>query len=329
MAINIGRRRFVATLGSAVAWPLAAHAQQSAMPVVGLISGFSDAEMLPLLAVFRSKMRELGWTEGQNIKFELRATAGDFNRLGIEAGKLVDSNTDLFITLGTPGLVAVRKHSNTVPIVFTLVADPVKLGLIQSLSHPGGNSTGFTNFELSIGGKWLELLRDLDPGLKKILLLADPDNPNASAFSSYIEKAGRSVGLTVTSAFVRSSDEIESSMTMAAQQPKTGVVTLPDSLFIVNRSMVVDLATQKRLPAIYPFRAFADSGGLFSYGLDFPELYRQAAIYADKILRGTKPADLPVQAPNKYEMVVNLKAAKAIGLTIPPALLTAADEVIE
>jgi putative ABC transport system substrate-binding protein len=329
MAISAGRREFIFTLGSAVVvLPLTARAQQHT-PLVALASSFSDAEMQPLLAVFRSKMQELGWTEGQNIKFELRATAGDFNKLAIEAAKLIESNTDLFITLGTPALMAVREHSKTVPVVFTMVGDPVGQGLIESLAHPGGYSTGFTNFEFSIGGKWLELLRDLDPSLQKILLLADPGNPSATQFARYIEEASRPLQLTVTSAFVRSSGEIESSIVLAAQQPGSGVVTLPDSLFVVNRSRIIDLVARYRLPAIYPFRVFASSGGLLYYGLDFPEMYRQAAIYANQILRGTKPADLPVQAPNKFEMVVNLKTAKALGLTVPQTLLATADEVIE
>jgi putative ABC transport system substrate-binding protein len=323
------RREFITLIGGAAAmWPLEALAQQRT-PMVALIAGFSDAEMQPLLAVFRSRMQELGWTDGRNIKFELRATSGDFKRLSIEAGKLIEEKVDLFVTLGTPGLTAVREQSKTVPVVFTLVTDPVKLGLIQSLAHPGGFSTGFTNFELSIGGKWLELLRDLDPSLQRILLLANPANPNATEFAQYIEQAGTSFQLTVTTAFVRSADEIESPITQAAQQSGVGVVTLPDSLFVVNRIKIIDLIARYRLPAIYPFRVFASSGGVLCYGLDFPDLYRQAATYADQILRGTPPANLPVQAPNKFELVINLKAAKSIGLSVPPMLLARADEVIE
>ena len=329
LGLIMRRREFVTLLGGAATWPLTVRAQQPAMPVVGLVAGFSDVEMQPPLTAFRTRMQELGWTEGQNIKFELRATAGDYNRLAIEAGKLIESKTDLFIALGTPGLTAVREHSKTVPVVFTMVADPVGQELIQSLSHPGGYSTGFTNFEFSIGGKWLELLRDLDPNLQRILLLANPGNPVANKFAQYIEEASRSFQLTVTTAFVRSSEEIESSITLAAQQPGSGMVALPDSFFVVNRSRFIDLAARYRLPSIYPFRIFASSGGLLYYGLDFLEIYRQAATYADRILRGAKPADLPVQAPNKFEMVVNLKTARALGLTVPPTLLATADEVVD
>jgi putative ABC transport system substrate-binding protein len=230
---------------------------------------------------------------------------------------------------GTPGLKAVRQHSSIMPVVFTLVADPVGQGLIQSLSRPGGYATGFTNFEFSIGGKWLELLMELDPRVKRVVLIANPANPNGAPFSQFIETSGRSVGVDVSTANVRNAADIEAAIVALARQPDGGLIVFPDSLAVVHRELITRLVVTYRVPAVYPFGIFPKNGGLSSYGLDFPELYRQAAVYVDRILRGASPADLPVQAPTKFELVINLKAAKAIGLSVPPALLARADEVIE
>jgi putative ABC transport system substrate-binding protein len=223
----------------------------------------------------------------------------------------------------------VRHHSNAVPVVFVLVADPVRQGLIHSLSRPGGQSTGFTNFEFSIGGKWLELLMEIAPHVSHVTLLSNPGNPNADQFSQFIEREGRSVGIGVNTASVQSPAEIEASVVATVRRPGGGLITFPDSLTTIHRGLIIDLASRHKLPAIYPFRIFPADGGLVSYGLDFPELYRQAATYVDRVLRGEKPADLPVQAPTKFELVINIRTAKALGLSVPLTLQASADEVIE
>jgi putative ABC transport system substrate-binding protein len=327
----VRRRDFITLLGgAAAAWPLSARAQQSGRPrLVGLISGFSDAEFAPLATAFRLKLGQLGWTEGRDIDIETRTSSGDFKQLGEEANKLIARNVSVIVAMGTPGVNAVQQHTRTVPVVFTLVADPVRLGLIESLSRPGGHATGFTNFEFSMGGKWLELAREMYPSLGHVTLLANPANPNATSFAHFIENAGRTVGVKVVGAYVRGPSEISKAIATAAEQPRAGLIAFPDSLTVVHRDVIIRQAAQHRLPAIYPFRIFPLGGGLLSYGLDFPELYRQAAVYVDRILRGEKPGDLPVQAPTKYELVINLKTAGALGLTVPLTLQASADEVIE
>jgi putative tryptophan/tyrosine transport system substrate-binding protein len=206
---------------------------------------------------------------------------------------------------------------------------PARLGLIESLARPGGHATGFTNFELSIGQKWLELIREVSPKLARVTIINNPANPTASQMSRPVEDAGRTLSIQVSTAFVRSASEIESAIQSAAQQPDSGIIVIPDSFAVVHSDLILRLVERHRLPAIYPFRLFALKGGLLTYGLDIPEIYRQAAEYVDRILRGAKPSDLPVQAPNKFELIINLKTAKALGLEIPPTLLARADEVIE
>ncbi|HEX9072429.1 MAG TPA: ABC transporter substrate-binding protein [Pseudolabrys sp.] len=324
------RREFITLLGGVAAWPLAARAQHDKeMKRIGIVTGFSETEMRPLLAAFRERLKALGWSEGGNIIIDARMSGGDHAQMKDDAGALVALNPDVILAQGTPGLTAVRQHSRTVFVVFVLVADPVRLGLVESLARPGGYATGFTNFEFPIGGKWLELLRELAPRLTHVTLIANPENPNAGQFSQFIERAGRSHAIAVSTASVHNQREIELAIAAAAQQPGGGLIIFPDALTIVHRGVIIDLAARHKLPAVYPFRILSTDGGLIAYGLDFPELYRQAANYVDRILRGEKPADLPVQAPAKFELVINLKTAKALGLTVPPALLTGADEVIE
>src|SRR5262249_46712083 len=207
------------------------------------------------------------------------------------------------VTMGTPGLNAVRHHTKSIPVVFTLVADPARLGLIDSLARPGGHATGFTNFELSIGQKWLELIRDVSPRLARVTIINNPANPTASQMSRPVEDAGRTLSIQVSTAFVRSANEIESAIQSAAQQPDSGIIVIPDSFAVVHSDLILRLVGHHRLPAIYPFRLFALKGALLNYCLDIPEIYRQAAEYADRILRGAKPSDLPVQAPNKLLIV--------------------------
>jgi putative ABC transport system substrate-binding protein len=330
----VKRRDTIALLGGAAVWPLswslAARAQRAErMRLIGLVAGAGEPEMRPLLAAFRERLKQLGWEDGRNLAIDVRLGGGDLKRMTDDTAGLVARNPDVILAQGTPGLTAVRRYSRTVPVVFVLVADPVKMGLIESLARPGGHATGFTNFEFAIGGKWLELLREVDRRVRRVTLIANPGNPNAGPFSQFIENAGRSVSVAVTTAPVHNAGEIESAIAAAAQQPGSGLIVFPDSLTLVHRATIIGQAARHRLPAVYPFRVFTAGGGLMSYGLDMPEVYRQAAGYVDRILRGARPADLPVQAPNQFELVINLKTAKALGLEVPLHLQQRADEVIE
>jgi len=322
------RREFIAGLGAAAAWPMVARAQQTA-PTVGLIAGYTETEMRPLAAAFRARMREHGWNEGSNIAIEVRTSAGDFTKLDSDARTFVEKGAAVIVAMGTPGLTAAKRHTSTLPIVFTQVADPVGQRLIDNLAHPGGNATGLTNFEFSIAGKWLELLKDMDSRIRRVTAISNPANPSATPLSQFIESSGRVMSIEVTTTPVRNARDIENTISSMAGQHDSGLVVLPDSLAVVHTEAIVGLAARHNVPAVYPFRSFAEKGGLITYGLDINNMYRQAADYTNSILRGTKPSDLPVQAPNKFELVINLKTAKALGLTVPPTLLARADEVIE
>jgi putative tryptophan/tyrosine transport system substrate-binding protein len=242
---------------------------------------------------------------------------------------LVTEGADVIVAMGTPGLAAVKRHTSTIPVVFTLVADPVGQSFISSLARPGGNVTGLTNFEFAIGGKWLELLRELDRSIVRVTLITNPANATTARFVQVIAGAAKSTGLDAQTASVRNAAEMENAIVSAGNQPKSGLIIFPDGLLVGHHELIIKLAARFRLPAVYPFRIFPENGGLLSYGLDYSDVYRHAAEYVDAILRGSKPSDLPVQAPNKFELVINLKTAKALGLTVPPGLLVAADEVIE
>lgn len=322
------RRQFIGLIGGAAAWSRSARAQQRGKgKIVGMVSAFSEAEMKPLRAQMIAKLRTLGWNEGDNFELDLRLTSGA--DMASAAASLMERRPDIFVAQGSPALLAIQKVSATTPVIFMLVADPVGQGLIQSLSRPGGHLTGFTNFEFSVGSKWVDLLRQASPAIRRIVLLANPANSTSAPFAEQIEKAARSVGLDLRTVQVRNPAEIEAAIRGAAGAPQAAVITLPDFLPVVHRDLIVSLASDLRLPTIHPFRIFPVNGALMSYGLDFPELYRQVAVYIDRILRGEKPADLPVQAPNKFELVINLKTARALNIELPQVLLASADEVIE
>jgi putative tryptophan/tyrosine transport system substrate-binding protein len=311
------RRDFIKVItGSAAAWPFAARAQQSnKMRRIGVLTALSDSEMRPILTAFREKLKELGWIEGVNLIIDVRATAGDERQLTGSAGTLIGLRPDVILAQGTPGVTAVRQNDKNVSVVFVLVADPVNAGLIDSLSHPGGTTTGITNFEFA--------------HLTHVTVISNPANPANKQFAQFIERVGVSPTIKITTASVTDSAQIEFALANTAQQPGGGLIVLGDAMLIVNSALIVDHAAQYRLPAVYPFRIYASAGGLVSYGLDISEVYQQAAGYINRILQGEKPSDLPVYAPNKFELVVNLKTAKALGLTVPPSLLARADEVIE
>jgi putative tryptophan/tyrosine transport system substrate-binding protein len=326
----VKRREFIALLGGCAAAPFAARAQPAdRRRLVGMVGAFTDADMRPLAAAFRDRMRQRGWIEGRNITFDVRSSGGDLTRLDADARALVDAGADTIVALGTPGLTAVNRHTKTVPVVFAMVADPVGQGLIANLSRPGGNATGLTNFEFTIGGKWLELLSQIDGKLSHVSLIINPTNTNTQQFVQAMRDAGTASGIEVNPAIISDAKDIENAILATAKKRGGGIIVFPDNLAIVHRALIIGLAEQHRIPAAYPFRIFTASGGLMSYGLDFVTIYRQAAEYVDKILRGLKPADLPVEAPNKFELVINLKTARAMGLTVPSSLLVAADEVIE
>jgi putative tryptophan/tyrosine transport system substrate-binding protein len=324
------RREFITLLGGAMAAaaPLRAHAQQAGKPrLIAVAAGFTEEEMKPLLEAMLAQLRVHGWTVGNNIALEARYASGAYGAEQVRA--LIANKPDVIVTQGTGMLTVVRKETQSIPTVFTMVPDPVKLGIVSNMARPGGNLTGFTNFEFSIAGKWLELLKELKPSLKRVVQIANLDNPNNTQFAKYIEGEGKTFGLDVATVGVRSAGEIVPGIMATTPSPDTAIVVLPDSLLVINRKLIGDLAATHRMPAMYPFRIFTEEGGLISYGLNFTELYQQTATYIDRILKGEKPGDLPIQAPTKFELIINTKVAKSIGITVPPQLLARADDVIE
>ena len=324
------RRQFIVLLGGAAVWPAAAIAQQNNKKrLIGFITGFNDKEMMPLFTAFRARLQELGWVEGQNVSFDIRTASGDYTKLDTEAGSLVSVSADVIVAVGTPALIAIRQYTKTIPVVFTQVSDPVGQRLIDSLARPGGNITGLANFEFASGGKWIELLPELDSRISHVTLITNPANENTAQFVKAITAAGDIKKVAVRVASVRDAADIQDAIENSSKRPRGGLIIFPDSLLINHRELIVELAARYRLPAVYPFRIFSDVGGLLSYGPNFPAIFRRTAEYVDKILKGTKPADLPVEAPTKLELVINLKTAQALDLKISPRLQIAADELIQ
>jgi putative tryptophan/tyrosine transport system substrate-binding protein len=329
--LDMKRREFISLLGGATAWPLAVHAQTKQMRRIGVLMGLvaGDPEAQSRVVAFENGLRELGWVKGRNLSIEYR-WAGDGNVLRDHAAELLAMAPDLILTNSTPVTVALREESSAVPIVFTQVVDPVGQGLVPNLAHPGGNVTGFTSFEFSIGTKWLEALKQTAPRVTRVALVFNPQSaPFADLFIRPVEAAASSFSVAPIGAAVRDPVDVDRVFDTFAREPNGGLMVLPDISMTNYRDAIVALAARHRVPAIYPFRFFAISGGLMSYGTDVAEIFRRAAGYVDRILKGEKAGDLPVQAPTKYELVINLKTAKALGLTAPPTLLALADEVIE
>jgi len=325
------RRQFITLLGGgAAAWPLAARAQQpERMRRIGLLMGTlqTDPEMKRRLETLVQKLLEFGWVEGRNVRIDYRFSA-DVDRMGVYAAEIVDLRPDVIVVHSNPFLAALRQVNRTIPSVFIQVADPVGSGFVDDLAHPGGNITGFSNFEAEIGGKWLEILKEVLPNVTRALVLLHSQTAANVAFLRAAETASTSLGITVTNASVQDAAEITSAFeTFAA--PNSGLLIMPHIVTVSNRVLIGALAIQHRMPTVAPFGFMAASGSLVSYGVDVVDLFRRAATYVDRILRGAKPADLPVQQPTKYELVINLKTAKAIGLTVPTTLLARADTVIE
>ena len=328
------RREFISLVaGGALAWPLVARTQPSA-PIrrVGVLMGLTDdKEGWRRVRAFQQRLRELGWTEGKNILFEIRWASGDPDRVRSFADELVRSKPDVILGTSSPVAAALQQATRSIPVVFAVVTDPVGAGLVTDPTRPDGNLTGFTNFEVSMGGKWLEFLKELAPSTSRVGIVFNPANaPDVSLFyRSALGAAARLLGVQLVDCPVQGPADMEQRIAELAARPPAGIVALPDNMTVRHRELLAGLAAKYRVPAIYPYRYFAQSGGLASYGVDTVDLFRHSAVYVDRILNGWKIADLPVQSPTKFEFVLNLKAAKALELDIPPSLLARADEVIE
>jgi ABC-type uncharacterized transport system substrate-binding protein len=328
------RRTFITLLGgAAAAWPLAARAQQSErMRRVGMVTGVleTDADAQARFAVLRQALQQLGWTEGRNIQFYQRSgSAGDSDLVRRNAQELVALGPDLIVASGSQNVAALQQVSRTVPIVFVGIVDPVGAGFVASVARPGGSTTGFTYFEYGMSAKWLELLKEIDPRVTRAAVLRDPRNPASLGLFAAMQGVAPSLRMELSPIDVRDAAEIERAVADFASRSNGGLIVTQTGLTIRHRDLISTLAARHRLSAVYPVRYFVTSGGLISYGPDPIDQARRAAGYVDRILRGEKPADLPVQAPTKYDLVINLKAARALGIEIPPTLLARADEVIE
>jgi putative ABC transport system substrate-binding protein len=327
------RREFITLLGGATAWPLAARAQQSGrMRRIGGLMGAPD-ENDPVakseLSALTQALADLGWTDGRNVRMDLRWAGGDINRIRALAQELVGLQPDIILTNSTPTTVALQRETRTIPIVFAGVGDPVASGIVPRLDRPSGNVTGFAILEASLAGKWLELLSEMVPGLKRAAIMFNPDTAPASAYMPSFETAARALKIVLIPAPVHSDAEIETALIALGREPGGGLVVMPDVFMGTHRVAIISAATRNNVPAIYWESAFARDGGLLSYAADAGDIWRRAATYVDRILRGAKPGDLPVQFPTKFEMVVNRKTANALGLEVPLSILVRADEVIE
>ena len=327
------RRDFIkAIAGLAAARPIVARAQQDDRKRrIGFLSvaAESDPEVQVWIKELTQRLQELGWTSGRNVRIDFRFGGTDPTRNSMLATELVEGHPDVIIASGLAPAVALRQQTLSIPIVFVQVADPVSAGFVTNLARPEGNITGFTNFEFSVGGKWLQLLKECAPAISRIAVIFDPANPSWAGYLRPIEAAAPSFGVQLTPAGVRDAAEIKQRVAAFAREPNGAAVVFPGPVTIQYRESIIAAAADRRLPAIYPYRYFAVDGGLMSYGAPLLDVYRGAASYADRILRGAKVAELPVQQPTKYELVINLKTAKALGLTVPQSLLASADEVIE
>jgi putative tryptophan/tyrosine transport system substrate-binding protein len=334
MAIRIQRREFIATLGSvAAAWPLPAEAQRAAgVRHVAFLHPYAedDPEVLARVIAFREGLNELGWTESRNIRIEHRYSGGDLDRIRAYAAELVRSAPDLIVGSGTPITAALKQATVTIPIVFNVVNDPIGQGLVASLSQPGGNLTGFTFIDFPLIGKWLEMIKEIAPGVRRVTLMFSPEtSPFYPAFLRELGAAPETLAVELSTSPVHDEAEVEAAVTAFAHEPGGGLIAAPDAFMNNHRRAIMTLTEQHRLPAIYGHRQFVAEGALISYGPDTADIVRRSAAYVDRILKGEKPASLPVQQPTKYELVINLKTAKALGLDVPVHLQQLADEVIE
>jgi putative ABC transport system substrate-binding protein len=330
MGICLRRREFIAGLGGAAAWPLAARAQQGErVRRIGMFMSLDDPVNKALASALTRALADLGWTVGRNVLMDFRGAGGDINRIPALVQELVDLRPDIIVTGSIPATVALQRKTPTIPIVYAGGGDLVAYGIVPRLNQPGGNVTGFAGFEPSLTGKWLELLSEIAPGLKRAAIMFNPDFPPISVHMPSFEAAARSLKVVPITAPVRSDAEIETAIIALGREPGGGLVVVPDAFTVAHRAPIISAAARNNVPAVYGGSSSARGGGLLSYGVDSVDISRRAATYVDRILRGEKPGDLPVQFPTKFEMVLNLKTAKALGLSVPPSILLRADEVIE
>ena len=323
------RRDFIKVIGGgAVAWPLAARAQQPT-PVVGFLSAVSQTQTAHLVAAFRRGLKETGFVEGSNVVIEYRFADGQYDRLPAQATELVRRAVDVIVASGPPAANAARVATASIPIVFVVGLDPVAAGLVASFNRPGGNATGITLVSGPLGQKRLELVREFAPKATDVAMLVNPLSPDAPPEIRDMQAAAQANGFKITLLNASTLDELKTAIATLADHPSSALLVGADPFFMVRREQIVALVAQQKIPAVYPFREFADAGGLMSYGTNIANAYRQSGIYAGRILKGAKPADLPVLNPTSFELVVNLKAAQTLGLNIPPALHARSDEVIE
>jgi putative tryptophan/tyrosine transport system substrate-binding protein len=322
------RREFITLIGGAAAtWPLATFAQKRMRRVVVLMGTADDAEAKARAIALQEGLQKFRWTVGRDVQIDYLYAAGNAERMRDYANKAVASGPDILLAQTNPALVALQKATRSLPIVFLQVSDPVGGGFVESLAHPGGNTTGFTNFESEIGGKWLRTLKDIAPALERVAFVINPETSAHTEFLRAAEKASVALNIKVVPLGVHNAEEIERLITGFALVPNGGIIVAPHP--VTRGKQIIDLASRYRLPTIYPFDFYARNGGLVSYGVDQVDQFRRAATYVDRILKGEKPGDLPVQEPTKYELIINLKTAKSLDLTVPPTLLAIADEVIE
>jgi putative ABC transport system substrate-binding protein len=329
---RLKRREFIILLGSVAAWPFPARTQQGErVRRIGFLMHLAadDPEGQRRVAAFLQGLQEAGWAVGRNLDIEMRWAAGEADRYRRYAEEIVALAPDVIVTSATPSIRAMQQATRTLPIVFVLVPDAVGTGIVDSLSRPGGNATGFTSTELGMSAKWLELIKEIAPKVARVAVLRDAADPTSTGQFGAVKGAASSFRVEISAIGVDSAAEIERGITAFAREPNSGLVVLPVPTTVIHRNLIIKLAAQHRLPAAYNSRYWATGGGLVSYGPAVLDQYRRTAGYVDRILRGEKPADLPVQAPTKYELVINLKTAKTLGLTVPDTLLARADEVIE
>jgi len=328
----VTRRDFITLFRAAAAWPLAAQAQQGErVRRIGVIMGFAEDDEVwqAYLATFRQRLQDFGWSEGRNIRFDYRFTGESTERMRTAATEVVAMAPDVIFVSTNPVVSAVQQVTRTIPIVFTWVSDSVGSGYVANLAHPGGNITGFHNYEPALGAKWMGILKEIAPAVRRVAFVHVPEIAANVAFMRVGNASSAALGMKVSGAAVRSTADIEHVLTEFAQEPNGGLIVTPSPLTATKRAMIIELAARLRLPAIYSFRFYTADGGLISYGIDQTELVREAASYVDRILRGANPTDLPVQLPTKYQLVINIKTANALGLNVPNSMQLLADEVIE
>jgi putative ABC transport system substrate-binding protein len=327
------RREFITLTGSAAVWPLAARAQQTDRARrIGVLMMYSesDVQVRGFIAVFGEALAKLGWKEGHNLRTEYRWATPDRELIQRSAKELVALQPDLILSSSTPTTAALQQETRTIPIIFANIVDPVGSGFVSNLSKPGGNITGFINLEFSMGGKWVELLKEIAPRVTRVAALVNPATaPYADKYVSHFNAAAQAIGVAPLAATIRDASELETVIAAQAREPDSGIILIPDGFMVAHHARITALAARYGLPAVYFFRSFAETGGLMSYGNDLVDNYRRAATYVDRILKGESPSGLPVQVPVKFELVINLKTARALGLDVPWILQQRADEVIE